>query len=525
MDLDTLINEANFEFLNNILKQANSSGKGMDLFAYENARQARIEKQIEAAKKSGDEEKVKQLKKKLSSSDLGTDNKEDRYSKAVEDKRRRQLINALKGKICMLMMDYCNLTSGVGLNGDSSTKRAVQIVKGKKDENGNQQIKVVGAPTLEELNKHYNALKDAVEQLYKYEHGYINKDGNFKYGIDRKYFEDGLGRSKALKKALENIKPEDVSFEINSKEVPFLVDSNVVKTGEKTGKKTGTGADEKYAEINGLKYDSRGNLKTDVWKTKMAKVIGKKRFNAFVYEELYPFIREFQRYRSDWDRVKHPENITKDFIANDVNIKLQDRQNKLEDYVNGKGKFSDFKKAREIEQQLTKGANKKTYKDENGNYKVDDYHANEYAKRLAIKKLQGGSNKEILKNFNIGKVTVAKVSKIIREWMSGNHEPGGDYLVKLYGSMPGSGGQTGAGVLIFMKQKDPEIKNQLSLDGWYAYQAPKKFMDNIHSELEKYVENHVNYKNHRAKDEWQKKVAKLFETSSIQTEEINYFNY
>jgi len=528
-DLDELINEANFSFLNSLIQSAKPAGSGnnFDLLKYENARQERIEKQIEAAKKAGDTAKVKKLRKQLGLSDLGVNAAKERKEKAVEDKKRRQQINTLKGKICMFMMDYCNLASGVGLGGDTSTKKAVQIIKGKKDEDGNQTIKIVGAPTMSELTAHYNLLKTAVDQLYKYEYGY-EKDGKFYYGIDRKYFEDGLARAKALQKALKNIKPEDISFEFNSKEVPFLVDSNVVKTGEKTGGKTATGADEKYAEINGLKYDAKGNLKTDVWKTKMAKVIGKKRFNAFVYEELYPFIREFQRYRKDWDTVKHPENITKDFVSKNVETKIADRQSKLEQYVNGVSKFSDFKKARRVEQELSKGENAKNSKDEQGNLKRDEYNAGKYAERTAIKKLYNAEgekgNAGLLKHFNIEKTTTAKVSKIINDWINGGHEPGGDYLVKLYGSMPGSGGQTGAGVLIFMKTKSP-AKDQLNMDGWYAFQAPKKFMDNIPLAQEKYIENHINYKNKRAKDEWQQKVLKLFEKTSVQTEEVNYFNY
>ena len=90
--------------------------------------------------------------------------------------------------------------------------------------------------------------------------------------------------------------------------------------------------------------------------------------------------------------------------------------------------------------------------------------------------------------------------------------------------MPGSGGSTGAGTLIFMHTDKP-VEGQFSYDGLYAFKAGKKFMNgDLSIAQEKYVENHAG----RKADEWKKGVLKALEKydASIQTEEVvNYFNY
>ena len=55
MNLDELINEAGYSYLNSLIGSGNSGKRsgGLDLFAYENARQERIEKQIEKAREEG----------------------------------------------------------------------------------------------------------------------------------------------------------------------------------------------------------------------------------------------------------------------------------------------------------------------------------------------------------------------------------------------------------------------------------------------------------------------------------------
>ena len=80
MNLDELITEANWSYLNSKIGSNNKqqSKGGFNLFDYENGRQERIEKQIEFAKKQGNLEKVKELKKKLGNSDLGSDSDKDK---------------------------------------------------------------------------------------------------------------------------------------------------------------------------------------------------------------------------------------------------------------------------------------------------------------------------------------------------------------------------------------------------------------------------------------------------------------
>ena len=182
MKLDELINEANYSFMNKYINTSEPK-KGLYLFAYENARQERIEKQIEKLRAEKEElkakgkieeaklviKKIKELKVKLGQSDVGSEADSNEKNKGTDNVAKLKIINTLKGKICFLMMNYANLTSGIGLNGDKSLTNAVKVVKTKKDDEGKQELKVVGAPTTAQLTQHYNALKDAVEQLKKYD--------------------------------------------------------------------------------------------------------------------------------------------------------------------------------------------------------------------------------------------------------------------------------------------------------------------------------------------------------------------
>ena len=251
MNLDELITEANWSYLNSKIGSNNQPKKGFNLFDYENSRQERIEKQIEFAKKQGDLEKVKELKKKLNNSDVGSDSDKDK-NRGSDNVAKLKAINALKGKICFLMMDYANLTSGAGLDGDKSLTNATKVVKGKEG-----QLKVVGAPSDSVIKKHYDMLKTAVEQLKKYEYGYDEGEKHY-YGAPKRYFDNKLERSKVLLKALEEIKPEEISFDANSQEIPISTDAALVKTGSKTGRKNADGTDEKYAKINALRTNSKG---------------------------------------------------------------------------------------------------------------------------------------------------------------------------------------------------------------------------------------------------------------------------
>lgn len=544
MNLDEIINEAGYSYLNSML----GSGKknhGVDLFAYENSRQERLERQIEKAKKEGDASKVEELKKKLDKSDIGSESKVDK-DRGTDNVAILQKINKLKGRICFLMMNYANLTSGVGLNGNSLTN-AVKVVKGKKDADGKQELKVVGAPTTEVLQKHYDVLKKAVEQLREYEYGLEGKDG-YSHGAPRRYFENRLNRSKVLLKALENIKPSEISFDPEDIEVPITTDATDVKTGdyiEKNGKRTG----EKYAEINPLKTDRKGNITSQVWRTKMAKVIGKKRFNAFVYEELQPYIHEFQKYRKDWDTVKHPENVDLDFVAKDVKEGLAKRvadANKLRTDPNSK--FSDFKKLREREKKIddistAKDAAKGTAREKDADgYNHATYGAKDYAGKLALRNAiyaKGKTDTEKAKTGNQGwleahhieKINITKVKKIINGWMEENKEPSESEkrIIKFFGAMPGSGGQGGAGTLIFMHTDNPAPK-QFSYEGLYAFKAGKSFMNgDLTLAQEKYVENHAG-KN--KKDAWKQGVLEALKKldngeATVCTEEVTtfYFNY
>ena len=534
MNLDELINEAGYSYLNSLIGSGNSGKRsgGLDLFAYENARQERIEKQIEKAREEGNKAKVAELKKKLNSSDIGSGTNVDK-DRGTDNVAILKNINKLKGKICFLMMDYANLTSGVGLNGDKSLTNAVKIVKSKKDEDGKQTLKVVGAPSKAELQKHYDMLKKAVEQLKNYEYGYEDEKGHL-HGAPRRYFENKQERSKVLLKALENIKPSEISFDPDTIETPFLTDMARVKTGpaiEKDGKKTG----DRYAEINPLKTDANGNITSQVWRTKMAKVIGKKRFNAFVYEELQPYIHEFQKYRKDWDSIKHPENISLDFVAKNVKEGLAKREKEAKD-ITTSGKFSDYKKLRKREQKIEAVTSAKNERTEDGKIDHSMYSSKQgaglNALRSALYAKEGSKtgNQGWLEAHHIEKMNLTKVKKILNSSIEKGEEPSAKNkkIIKFFGVMPGTAGQGGAGTLIFMHTDKP-APNQFSYEGLYAFKAGKSFMNgDLSLEQEKYVENHAG----RKADEWKRGVLEALKKydvdgqATVYTESVvNYFNY
>ena len=537
MNLDELINEAGYSYLNTMLGGGKKNG-GIDLFAYENARQARIEKQIEKAKEEGDKAKVAELKKKLKNSDIGSDSGNSEKTRGTDGVQILQNINKLKGRICFLMMNYVNLTSGVGLNSNSLTN-AVKIVKGKKDENGQQKIKVVGAPSTAELQKHYDALKKAVEQLNEFEYGREGKDG-YLHGAPRRYFDNKQNRAKVLLKALENIKPSEISFDPDTIETPFITDVSKVKTGpeiEKDGKRTG----ERYAEINALKTDIDGNIKSQVWRTKMAKIIGKKRFNAFVYEELQPYIHEFQKYRKDWDTIKHPENIDYDFVAKDVKDGLSKRYEEAKKITSdSNSKFKDYKKLREKEKSIEKissakddaktqdGLDHSLYSSRQGAGKIALRNAIYSKERTDTERAKTG-NQGWLEAHHIEKLNLTKIKKIINSWIDNNQEPSAKdkRIIKFFGVMPGTSGQGGAGTLIFMHTDKP-APNQFSYEGLYAFKAGKSFMNgDLSTAQEKYIENHAG----RKADSWKKGVLESLKKldvggqSTVVTESVRYFNY
>ena len=538
MNLDQLIIEANLSYLNNLLSKAKEENKkGFDLFKYESKRQEDLEKRIKYYKDKGNLEKVKELEKQLK--EYSFENAIKNYQKDdARDVNRIKNVNILKGKICFLMMDYVNLVSGVGLNGDFSTENAIKIVKTKKDEDGKTGFKVVGAPSMAEVTKRYNMLKKAVEQLKRYEYGYEYSGSGHTAGAPKKYFDDKQDRYVALSKALENVKPEDIGFELEDYSTPIATDANFVKTGKYTGKVNENGALEKYAEIKPLKIRN-GKIVTRIDQTKIAKRIGNKnalgkaRFNAFVWEELEPFIHEFQKYRKDYKTV-NLDTMDADFVAKDVPTNLAARQAKISEYTNNKGKFSDFKKARKLEQKIGATSSAEARADDKG---VDHskFSAAKYASNLALRQTYGQSttdgkasktgNQGWLEVHHIEKINVTKVRKIIDGWISKGIEPNGQ--IKFFGAMPGSGGSTGAGTLIFMDTDNP-AKDQFKYNGLYGFKAGKSFMNgDLTLAQEKYVENHAG----RKADDWKKGVIealKKYDTegnATVYTEEVSYFNY
>lgn len=581
MNLDELITEMAWEHLNNVIKQnkilsnlgPTKKEKEFDQFEYAEGTQEAYEKKIEDYEKKIEyykkeknfkkvkeyEEKIEKLKEKIEkfkekfvSRLKKAAIKEKLKEKGIETNATIKSINALKGKICFLMMDYVNLTSGVGLNGDHSLTNDVKVSKTKKIKEGYlegyQKTIVSGVPSAAEIKKYYNMLKEAVEQLKKYEYGYYKGETHY-HGAPKTYFDDKQERSKVLLKALENIKPEDISFDPDSQEIPISTDAAMVKTGKETGRNSGSFDEDgnpirdKYAKINGLKVDSEGNIKTRISQIKSARVLGKKRFNAFVYEELQPYIHEFQKFRKDWQAVGDPQNFpTTDFIANNTKDGFEKRVEKANMYANWKGKFSDFKKTRKAEQQIGKISDAKNERDEDGKIDNSRYSAIQGAGMKALRNQIYGQartdtqssktgNQGWLEAHHIEKLNLSKVKKIINGWIDAGKEPSvkDKTIIKFFGVMPGTAGQGGAGTLIFMHTDKP-APDQFSYEGLYAFKAGKSFMNgDLSSAQEKYVESHAG----RKADAWKKGVLealKKYDTegnATVYTEEVNsyYFNY
>ena len=550
MNLDNLINEADFSWLSKHMKSPSSSERSMNAFEYEEARQKSLEQQIEQAKKRGDTEKVKALEKKLNGTNLGGADKKSTSDKRGTDKAEKiQLINNVKGKLCFLMMNYANLASGVGLSGDTKLSKDIKVVKGKKDEDGDQVEKVVGAPSRETLMKHWTALKNAAQLLYNHEYGYNGK-GEKITGAPRRYFEANMQRGKELLKIVDEIHPDELSFDPNTRSVPFKTSIDGLRTGKPTGRmlKDSEGREypEHYAEISPLKFNRKGEMTTQLHRTKMATVLGKKRFNAFVFQELQPYIHEFQKYRKDWNTVRPLDvkdagdidsilkNIKKgiemDVVSKDVEDHLDLRSKKAKEALNGQ-KFSDYKKFRKNEQQIGKIASAKNERDSEGKIDGASYKAQNYAGKLALRNIYASKGKSgnqgWLETHHIAKLNLTKLKKLLNAWIADGVEPNGQ--IKFFGSMPGSSGSSGAGTLIFLKDDSiPTEPEQFTYNGLFAYKAGKSILNgDLTSNQMKYFENHAG----KQKDDWKNGVLnalKKYDTpgnATVMTEEESYFNY
>jgi hypothetical protein len=563
-NLDEIINEVNYSFMNKYISSAKAnSGKPKDFnaFEYEKTRQNELMNKIDKAKEKVEELKKKGEAKETISKQIEKINKleaelENGFkanaskSKELEDTHFYKIIAILKGKICFLMMDYVNLVSGVGLNGDVEAKNAVKIVKTKKDEEGYQETKVVGAPSEATITNYYNKLKKAIEQLKKYEDS---------PEIKHKYHDDHLARANELLKILDDIKPSEISFDLDSYGTPVHSDAQATKTGARTGRKNVNGTDEKYSEFNKVTIKN-GKVLTTYGDMKGVKKIGAARFNPFVYEELQPYIHEFQKYRKDWNLVKQrfegkkffdsvddpaklfkvvKDGLKTDFVDNSELTSIEKRIEGFSKAFDKKGKEGkqEYKKLKKTEKGFSEMNKKiKDAREEGDNGTVRNLNA--YKHKNLINYVYGNKdsssqtsgNDGWLNAHHIPKINITKVRKMINKWIEEGKEPStkNGNLIKFYGVVPGTSGM-GGGTLVFIPLKFPEEQGQFKYEGLYCFRASKSFYNQFLAKEQKFIENHAGKTKNDAWKNGVQAALKKFDTeeirTSVQTEEISYFNY
>lgn len=530
----------NLDELVNLLSEAK-----FDLFAYEKNRQNRIQLQIEKLKKEkpeGYQKEIQKLEKELESSGLAknlgiNDNKyKDAGTDNVEIIKK---INIKKGEIWKLMIEYANATGGVGDRAN--------------------------------VSKWYSSLNTAVEQLVKYEDGYYDgdkEDSKFIPGAPRRYFDQKKNIGRKLQDIMKKISPDKLDWE--EQEIPFTSDapnknitgtpeyikrdniqkqikeiedklksetdptkkidlrmklSDLRKEFEKVEKLIDTGLNFSGKSDDNIKKSQEEFLLNKEKSRNVGKVIGEKRYNAFVYEALYPYIKLLREYN------KKSGDIEDDLLSNNPTNK-EVRRAKLKDILS-KGDSEElndkeFENFRKTEKELDSAEDAKYLsRDDNGKLDHSDYNALRYKQRTAERNTYANGkvsgNTGFLKAKNIEKMPKAVLEKDLFDWNKSEAKVDNEHKVILYGTMPG--GQSGAGKLIF-KYTDKPAENQLSIDGLYAFKVHKEtFTPGAKNSL-----NHLNdYSKYiiKADKDFKNKVKKAIGMASAETEikEECFFNY
>lgn len=220
-------------------------------------------------------------------------------------------INTTKRNLWKLMVYFCELT---GANGGETKMAAIK-------------------KTLDDLKKY-------TDTLIMYEHRVSAKTVK------------AVG--KELRAKLNRIDLNTLDWD--EKTVPTTSDVTNVKTGkfiEKNGKRT----NEKYAEIEGVDENDAKSGNIDVSKLQSTKVIGKARPNADIYEDLYPYIREFSKFNhkismQTLDQYRDRYDSAKDGSKEQLEIIRQviGQGFILDDLLSDKGKYAPAKETPEAKQ-------------------------------------------------------------------------------------------------------------------------------------------------------------------------------
>ena len=515
MNLDKCVNlliEGNYDFLTKII--SNGGEKKFDLLAAENARQERIEKQIkDAIKKGASKEEIAKLKKKLGVS--GAKEKfgpQEKKTSSPENTQIVENINKLKGKLYKKIVEFCNLTGGVGIHGDLKVGNATRQVA-SKTASGEDTVKTEGIPSEALLRAKLADLKADAEVLKNYEYGH-SKNEKIYGRVNKEYVKAGKMVSAELLKVLNGIHISQ--FDWDEMREP-IISSARVATGRDGYLKVNAFSPTEAKKLSAARLAEKG-LGPGV------RVIGKKRFNADVFEDLYPFIREFRRYSSDYN--PHNIDLTGDLLAK-TKDKYDERRKAMEKAVDDSDEA--YEARRKIERGLEGGENAKDLsKDETGKIRHDEYNALRRQKMAAKREVYATDGKKstvgFLEDKGIQKLTIKTFLKKVATWK----EKDANHVLKIFGTMPVLG--NAGGILVFgpasLNADGKPAPNQASYEGLYAFQVTSYFFNNMGSEARKFTED--KRVSGRTKSAWKDGAMKALGLSSVDTEveeEVNYFNY
>lgn len=530
---NTLMEAVNFSNLQKIIDQ-NKTGK-FDFMEVENRRLEQIEKkamevknEINAEKAKGTEadihklaalrEQLKKLKKEYGAK--GAIEANSKKSDNPSDSVKLKEVNKLKAKIYKEIVEFCNITGGVGIHGDTTTKNQVSTKK-YVNSDGETERTAVGVPSREEISGVYQKLLKDAEALQKLEYGWYNERlDRYINSVGRKYFKEGQQVSVKLLKAIKSIDIDDLNWD--EKRRP--VNAKVLK--DRAG----------YSQIKGFSDDEVKKMGKSEFISKalgpQAKFIGWQRYNPEVYETLFPFLQELRKSMSITANLE--TFVDTDLLSNNEFKKDErsKRMNKILDDPNSSDEEFDkqFANARKTEQALDMaGKAKDVSRDEEGKIKHDEYNGARKATKLAQKSLykQDGqtATKGFFSSFNIPGLNVTRLKKAAASWK----EKDAKHTIKIYGAVALVGDS--AGLLIFApKELCPDgkpIEGQPSYEGLYAFQISRSALSTITGSLGKFVEDKRT--KGRVKSEWKQAVDKVIgfdkaAKSSI-NEEATYFDY
>lgn len=436
--------------------------------------------------------------------------KEDESSKSKLTEIEKS-INRIKGKLYKELIEFCNIVGGVGSWGDRDTKNATNKIT-SKDKEGNETSKTTGIPSDDVIRGHLAQLKADAKTLEHYEYGYYKVIGDDEVkkvgGANKKYAKEGKQVSAALLKVLESIHISDLDWD--EERVPYLTNAPKDANG--------------YARIQSFDPDVAKNMsKDDLIKKGLgtgAKPLGKKRFNADIYEDLYPFIEEFRKYSSSYSA--HSVDLLGDLVSSKKE-NYDERRKAMEKAIDD-DKYEDRRK---IERDLDELTKLKTYRNAEGKIDHSEYMgAKVRGKKAELEqfKKEGSTSatKDYFSEHNIPALSLINFKKGVAKW-----ETKDDFhVIKLFGGLPivGSGFMI-AFVPASLCPNGKPLEGQPSYEGLYAVNVNRNFYDNAGADARKFIEDKRVHG--RTRSEWKEGALKALKlkASSVTTEEINYFPY